>query len=197
MKMKRWLLALVAVTLTNMAFAGNTSELRGLIDLFFGGMEQQITSIETQSQQDSEMKQQALDVLKALKGGLINYDDHLNAGNLNETDKAIDKALNTTIPAIFNKIKNSSDEINAEITPVLKELASNIIKNQTEVPASKVKVDDCTDLLSIFAFLKADQDGTLSSRAARVIQAEQMETMMEAVFSTTDVIDLDDEYTPN
>jgi len=126
MKLKKWLCTLVAVGLTSAAFAGNTSELRILIVQFFAPMVQAEELITEPTEQQKEVFQ----LLKALKQGLLNYDTNLSKGVLQETDKAIDKAFKTTIPGILNKIKESSDEVTEELTPVINQLTNQILLNQ-------------------------------------------------------------------
>lgn len=175
MKFKKWMCTLAAVAFSTMAFAGNTSDLKVLIDQFFTPMEQ----VEQAGQNLSAEEQEILKTMKALKSGLLTYEEHLTANQLTETDKAIHVSLNTTIPAIFNKIQESSDEVADEMEPVLKKLTEDILNNQNQFKKEEINAEAGQGVILIFSYTKAEVDGVLLGRASRVMQQELIQMMQD------------------
>ena len=178
MKFRKMMLTLVAVLAASVTFAGNTSELRMFITQFFSQITMMISYAEDE---DAPEVVQLATVTKALKAGLLQYDTELTAGQLSEQGKIIDNAF-TQIPTILNKIQTSSNEIMDELAPVVGQLTTAVINNQTKVPAAQVDQDIALALMMYFAEAKAEQEGSLLGRASRVLQQEiqsAFEGMME------------------
>ncbi len=168
MKLRKMMLTLVAVLAASVTFAGNTSDLRVFITQFFSGITMMASYAEDE---DAPEVVQLMDTAKALKAGLLQYDTELTAGELSEQGKIIDNAF-AQIPTILNKIGTSSSEVMPELIPVIQQLTTAIIKNQTKVPASKVDQETALALMLFFAEGKAEQEGVLLGRASRVLQQE-------------------------
>ena len=110
----------------------------------------------------------------ALRAGLTNYAKALaNKKELTGTNAQIHEAFGK-VPAILNKIQNSSDEVYEELIPVLEQLTQSIKANQTKIPASNDQLDDETAvaLLASFCTYKAITEGDLTGRVMQIIQQE-------------------------
>ncbi len=167
----------VAVAASSLAFAGNTYDVKDLVTGFFSFTQQMPT---TELSPDEQM---AVNTAKALEKGLLTYAENLSKKELTATDKKIDTSLNTTIPAIFNKIQESSLEVQDELNNAVKELQTAVLSNQSEYKVSGAMVDQVAPgLLILFAYTKAEADGVLLGRASRVLQQElaaMFQTMLE------------------
>lgn len=175
MNLKKLFVTTTAVLVSAVAFAGNTSDTKVLIDQFFG-MTHQIDV----TQLDAEQQEQ-VNTFKALEAGLLAYEANLTAGSMTAKDQAIDTALNEQIPAVLNKIKESSDEVYDELFPLLQQLTQNVFSNQNTYTNAQVDLEESAPVLMwMFSYAKAEQDGVLLGRASRVLQAEMAQMMMGA-----------------
>ena len=181
MKLKKLCCTLVAVAVTSVAFAGNTSELKQLINGYFQPISQQIATMEMYgAMSDSEQEQltQQKKLLKAVWTGLLNYDEHVTAGTPNKYDEKITQAF-TQIPTILNGIKTSSREVEAPLTAALTTLTTNVIANQKQVDVSGVDTSTAVALLRNFAIYKAAQEDALSESVMEILGQEAIEQMMD------------------
>lgn len=169
----------VAVAASSLAFAGNTYEVKDLVTSFFSFINQAPT---TELSPDEQM---AVNTTKALEQGLLVYAENLSKKELTANDKKIDAALNTQIPGIFNKIQESSMEVQDELNAAVKDLQTVILRNQSQYQVSGPVVDQVAPgVLILFAYTKAEADGVLLGRASRVLQAElaaMLQNMLEGM----------------
>ncbi len=110
----------------------------------------------------------------ALRAGLTHYAKALAAKKeLTGTNAKIHETF-TKIPAILNKIQNSSDEVYEELIPALEQLNQNIQANQTKFEPNCEQLDNETAiaLLVSFCTYKAITEGDLTGRVMQVIQQE-------------------------
>ncbi len=176
MNLKKFFVTAAAVLVSAAAFAGNSSDTKTLIDQFFSGTEQiNVTEL------DAEQQEQ-LNTFKAMQAGLLAYEANLSADSMTAADKAIDAALNEQIPAVLNKIKESSDEVYDELFPLLQKLANDVFANQNAYTKAQIDLEESAPVLMwMFSYVKAEQDGVLLGRASRVLQAEMAQMMVGAM----------------
>ncbi|MGN0017235.1 MAG: hypothetical protein ACI37O_07865 [Candidatus Avelusimicrobium sp.] len=176
MNLKKFFATAAAVLISAAAFAGNSSDTKVLIEQFF-----KVPEIQKVGELDPE-QQLAINTMQALRDGLLVYEANLTANTMTEKDKAIDAALNEKIPAVLNKIKESSDEVYEELYPLLQQTANDIFANQTAYNKSQVDMEENAPVLIwMFSYLKAEHDGVLLGRASRVLATEMMQMMAGAV----------------
>ncbi|MCQ2411078.1 MAG: hypothetical protein MJ053_06405 [Elusimicrobiaceae bacterium] len=153
MKLKKLLCTLVAVIATSVAFAGNTSNLKYLINQTF----LQLERLE-EVQEVSAEEQVLVDAATALRAGLLNYEAKLTAGEqLTEKNAEMDRLFGQ-LPAIFNQINQESEEqLTATVTkamedflPVLNQLTNATLANQTSIGAGQVNSDVANALMGMF-----------------------------------------------
>ncbi len=165
------MLTVVAVLATSVAFAGNTSELRMFITQFFATINMMTSMAEDE---DAPEVVQLNQVTKALKAGLLKYEEELTAGDLSQHSQTIDDSF-TAITNTLNKIKESSSEVEDELMPQVEALTKAVLANQTKVQPQEVNQEMASALIMYFAQAKAEQEGTLLVRASRVLQQEMIE----------------------
>ena len=174
----------IAVAASSMAFAGNTYDVKDLVTGFFSFTEQMPTTELTPEEQ------MAVNTAKALEKGLLTYAENLSKRELTATDRKIDTTLNTQIPAIVNKIQESSLEVQDELNTAVKDLQTAVLANQSQYTVSGPVVDQVAPgLLILFAYTKAEADGVLLGRASRVLQQElaaMFQTMIEGMLEEDD-----------
>ena len=176
MNFKKMFCALVALAVTPMVFAGNTSDLAVALDnfssrepaiqqdddptyeselnKFFAGV-QEVLPQQTQKDKDTD---------NAIKAGLLKLFNDDEAGNLNENEQAIISTLFQEIPAAGVELEELSQNKNAtlgeleakykEVSDTINKLfgqaAGKIINNQTEITADKVNMERATQVTSLF-----------------------------------------------
>ena len=103
--------------------------------------------------------QTVLNTQKALTIGKLTFEAHRDLNSMTEDDKAIEKALESQIPAILNKIQKTSDEVYQELEPALGKLTDLLLKNQTVYPASSVDRETGVYLTMFLDILHAEEKG--------------------------------------
>lgn len=176
MNLKKFFVTAAAVLISAAAFAGNSSDTKVIIEQVFGSAKN-VNVAELDAEQ-----QEVFNTMQALKEGLLVYEANLTANTMTEKDKAIDTALNEQIPAVLNKIKESSDEVYDELYPLLQKTANDIFANQTKYDKSQVDMEENAPVIIwMFSYIKAEHDGVLLGRASRVLALEMMQMMAGAV----------------
>ncbi len=114
---------------------------------------------------------------KAITQSLMIFDAHKDANNLTDTDRAIETALNTTLPAIFNQIENPSDELGAELETAINGLSDILVTYQQLYPANMLDKDAANFITFNIALTYAAQNQLISQETAQIIAAGLMEAM--------------------
>ena len=170
--MKKLFVLLTALTLSTAAFAANASSNSALIE------ESVATGAQTVG--EGEVSQQTLkNTQQALQLGLMIFDAHRDLNQMTETDKAIEKALEKDIPAVFNKIKTTSDEVADEVEPLLSKLSGLLIANQPAYPKTAVDTDTATFITFITAITYTQGKGLLNETSAKVLNGELQAIMLQ------------------
>ena len=179
MKFKKMLCTLAAITLSSMAFAGNSSPLQvavndfssthttqqdeemdaktayqTIMDIFFDAIHQALP----------EKTQQDKDTDKAIKMGFFKLLCDDNASTLDENEQAIMAILFQDVPSIMEdmnaladdkdktirEVEEEQNKLIAKMNTLFASAAEKVIKNQTEVPASKVNAERAKQVTSLF-----------------------------------------------
>ena len=203
MQLKKWLCMFVALTTANAVFAG-TMFTKNLIRPALPAKTIQALMVPTRSagqypeksqleylinnaflgyellpllQPITEEMEPIVATAMALRAGLLAYAAEVTAGRqLTGNNKSIDEILQT-IPSIFNKIQNSSEEIADEILPVLEQLSNYVVANQNKVSKSEIDQEMASQLLMTFVYQKAELEGSLTMRVSRIFQQEVQELL--------------------
>lgn len=174
MKLKKWMLAVVAVLATGVAFAGNTSQLKYLINQTFLQLENL-----SQTQEVTAEQQPLVDAATALRAGLLNYEAQLSSGaELSGLNAKIDNAFKA-LPAVFNGLDvsqaTSEEEVEALLTPRAEQfntqcaqLAKDILQNQQKVNNADEEI--AGGLIQLFAMNKMLQEETLDENGTLIVQ---------------------------
>lgn len=190
MNFKKGIVALVAVTLTNFAFAGNTSKAQLMADQFVANQRQAAANIQHPTDDGATLQdfihnffgsldevgpmfnlpkaetEQAKKTDQAVEAGLITFANHLDTNSFNEQDKAIMQAFETDIPNFFQEMLSLQSEVDENMTiaemkakiqqltvkgeNLFKQIASNVVKNQTEVAADQVDITRAGTIMQVF-----------------------------------------------
>jgi len=161
----------VAIAASSLAFAGNTYDVKDIVTEFFSFTNQIATEELTAEEQ------QAVNVAKALEQGLLTYAENVSKQELTATDKKIDAALNTQIPAILNKIQESSLEVKDELEAAVKDLQAAVLSNQSQYKVSGPVADQVAPGLLIM-FMVYYWGASLQQELAAMFQT-MLEGMME------------------
>ena len=183
MKLKKWMLAVVAVLATSVAFAGNTSQLKYLSNQTFLQLENL-----SQTQEVTAEQQPLVDAATALRAGLLTYEAQLSSGaELTGLNAKIDAAFKA-LPAIFNGLDFSqiTSEEEAEqllapraeqFTTQCAQLAKNVLKNQQKV--NNVDEEIAGGLIQLFAMNKMLQEESLDETGTMIVQMTLASMAME------------------
>ena len=175
MHFKKMLCTLVAVTVTPMVFAGNSSPMQvamndfsarqvaqaeneityeQALDAFFEAIQQMLPA-KNQTDQDTD---------KAIKAGLLKMFQDDEASTLNENEQAIMTLLFQDIPAAGEELQTLAEnkdatlrqleekqaQIAARVNEMFAQVADKLVKNQTQVKADKVNKERATQVTSLF-----------------------------------------------
>lgn len=169
MNLKKLFVLAAALVVSTAAFAGNSSTNSALIEESVSAAANAV---------EEEMDPQILkNTQQAVTMGLMIFDAHRDLKSMTDTDKAIEKALETDIPAILNKIKTSSDEVYPELEPALGKLTDLLLKNQTVYPAASVDRETGVYMTMITAVMYAQGKGLLLGRVTEILTAELQAAM--------------------
>ncbi|WP_432634867.1 hypothetical protein [Candidatus Avelusimicrobium sp.] len=172
--MKKLFVLFTALMLSTAAFAANASSNSALIE--------ESVAAGAQAAQEGEVDQQTLkNTQQALQLGLLIFDAHRDLKQMTDTDKAIEKALEKDIPAAFNKIKTTSDEVADEVEPLLRKLSSQLIANQPAYPKTAVDEETATFITFITAITYTQGKGLLNETAAAVLNGELQAIMLQGM----------------
>ena len=172
--MKKLFVLLTALTLSTAAFAANASSNSALIE--------ESVSTGAQAVGEGEVSQQTLkNTQQALQLGLLIFDAHRDLNQMTETDKAIEKALEKDIPAVFNKIKKTSDDVADEVAPLLSKLSGLLISNQPAYPKTAVDADTATFITFITAITYTNKKGLLNETATTVLSGELQAIILQGL----------------
>lgn len=116
---------------------------------------------------------------KAIAQSIMIFDAHKDLNQLNDTDRAIETALNVTLPGIFNQIENPSETLGEEFDAALTNLADTLLTYQTVYPANLLDKDVAKVMTFNFALTYAVQKELVSQETAQIIIAGLLETIME------------------
>ena len=160
--MKKLFVLLTALTLSTAAFAANASSNSALIE--------ESVATGAQAVGEGEVSQQTLkNTQQALQLGLMIFDAHRDLNQMTEKD----------IPAVFNKIKTTSDEVADEVEPLLSKLSGLLIANQPAYPKTAVDTDTATFITFITAITYTQGKGLLNETSAKVLNGELQAIMLQ------------------
>lgn len=172
MNLKKLFVLVAALAVSTAAFAGNSSTNSALIE--------ESVSAAANAVEEDELDPQILkNTQQAVTMGLMIFDAHRDLKSMTDGDKAIEKALETDIPAILNKIKTSSDEVYPELEPALGKLTDLLLKNQTVYPAASVDRETGVYMTMITAVMYAQGKGLLLGRVSEILNAELQAAMTQ------------------
>lgn len=171
MNLKKLFVLTAALAVSTAAFAGNSSTNSALI-------EESVSAAASTVEETQVDPQVVKNTQQALTMGLMIFDAHRDLKSMTETDKAIEKTLETDIPAILNKIKTSSDEVYSELEPALGKLTDLLLKNQTVYPAAAVDRETGVYMTMITAVMYVQGKGLLLGKVSEILNAELQAAMM-------------------
>ncbi len=163
--MKKFFALFALLVFSTAAFAGNSSSNSALI-------EESVSTAASTIEDEGADPQLLKNTQQALTIGLMTFDAHRDLNSMTEDDKAIEKALESQIPAILNKIQKTSDEVYQELEPALGKLTDLLLKNQTVYPASSVDRETGVYLTMMTAIVYAQGKGLLLGRVTEILNAE-------------------------
>ncbi len=172
MKLKKFFALVAVLAFSSTVFAGNSSSNSALIE--------ESVSAAASAVNEEEVSPQVLkNTQQALTIGLMVFDAHRDLNSMTDADKSIEKALETQIPAILNKIQNTSDEVYEELEPALTNLTDLLLQNQTVYPAQTVDKETGVYMTMITAIVYAQGKGLLLGKVANILSAELQAAMAE------------------
>lgn len=171
MNLKKLFVLTAALAVSTAAFAGNSSTNSALI-------EESVSAAASTVEETQVDPQVVKNTQQALTMGLMIFDAHRDLKSMTEADKAIEKTLETDIPAILNKIKTSSDEVYSELEPALGKLTDLLLKNQTVYPAAAVDRETGVYMTMITAVMYVQGKGLLLGTVSEILNAELQAAMM-------------------
>lgn len=172
MKLKKFFALVAVLAFSSTVFAGNSSSNSALIE--------ESVSAAASAVNEEEVSPQVLkNTQQALTIGLMVFDAHRDLNSMTDADKSIEKALETQIPAILNKIQNTSDEVYEELEPALTNLTDLLLQNQTVYPAQTVDKETGVYMTMITAIVYAQGKGLLLGKVANILNAELQAAMAE------------------
>ena len=155
------------MALSTAAFAGNASSNSAMIE------ESVSSAAETVG---DEVDQKVLqNTQNAITVGLLVVDAHRDLNEMTENDTAISEAMEKTVPAILNKIQTSSDEVYEELQPVLQDLTTRVLKNQTIYPDKLIDRETAEGIMLLTAINQAQAKGLLSDNVAQILTMELLQ----------------------
>lgn len=116
---------------------------------------------------------------QAITQSLMIFDAHKAQNKLNDTDRAIETALNTTLPGIFNRVEEPSEELGTEMENAVTALAQTLMTYQDLYPANMLNLDVAKLITLSLAFQYAVQCDLISEQAAQIILAGLLAPTME------------------
>lgn len=171
MKLNKLLVLFAAMVLSTAAFAGNASSNSAMIE------ESVDTAASAVSGEGADEKT-VLNTQNAIKIGLLTVDVHRDLNEMTENDKAIVDLMEQKMPAILNKIEKSSDDVYEELQPVLQQLTTLILKNQTLYPDKLLDKETAEGIVFLTTINEANRKELLSETAAYVLGME----LQQAIF---------------
>lgn len=172
MNLKKLFVLVAALAVSTAAFAGNSSTNSALI-------EESVSAAASTVEETQVDPQVVKNTQQALTMGLMVFDAHRDLKSMTEGDKAIEKTLETDIPAILNKIKTSSDEVYSELEPAIGKLTDLLLKNQTIYPAAAVDRETGIYLTMLTAVMYVKGKGLLLGTVSEILNAELQGTIAE------------------
>lgn len=171
MNLKKLFTLFAVMAFSTVAFAGNSSSNSALI-------EDSVNTAAAAVDEEEVDPQIIKNTQQALSMGLMVFDAHRDLNAMTETDKAIEASLEKQIPAILNKIQNSSDEVYEELEPALTQLTELLLNNQNIYPASALDKQTGVYMTMITAFMYAQGKGLLLGKVTEVLSAEMQAAML-------------------
>lgn len=126
---------------------------------------------------DEEMMKKFEYTQQAISQSLMMYDAHKATNNLTDTDRAIETALNTTLPAIFNQVQTPSDELGTEMENAVTSLANTLLTYQTLYPANMLDQDIANLITVQLAVTYAAQKELIPAETAQILSLGLLEAM--------------------
>ena len=171
MKIHKLLVLLTAMALSTTVFAGNSSSNSAMI--------KESVSAAAEAVQDEEVSEEVLqNTTDAILAGLLQLDEDNERQELTENDKAILNLMEQKIPAILNKIQTTSDEVAEELDPVLKELTTLVLKNQTLFSEKQIDFESAKVMLFLTTINNADIKDLISDRVSQILAVELLLTIV-------------------
>ena len=134
---------------------------------------------QTEAKQDAQKEIYMLEL--AFAAGLQTIQAHSAAGTLTKQDKEILQIFTETVPALFNRIRYHSLEIEDEFLQISEMLARKIIANQNLYPAPK-NWQKATAFAAVFALADAQENNRINERVKQILAKEGREILSETLF---------------
>ena len=115
---------------------------------------------------------------KAVSQSLAIYQAHKDLNQLTDQDRAIDTALNVTLPGIFNQVENPSDGLDTELENAVTALANVLMTYQTLYPSNMLDMDYAKLAVITIALTHAAQNKLISEEVAQILIATLLESML-------------------
>ncbi len=115
---------------------------------------------------------------KAVTQSFTIYQAHKDLNQLNAQDKAIDKALNETLPRIYNQVESGNEALGVELENEIKALTNTLLTYQQLYPANMLSQDYAQVLTINVSILYAAQNKLISEEVAELLTETLMESMM-------------------
>lgn len=114
---------------------------------------------------------------QAITQSLMIFDAHKAQNELNDTDRAIETALNTTLPDIFNRVESPSTELGDEMENAVTSLAQTLLTYQELYPANMLNTEAAKLITLSLAIQYAAQHKLISETATQILA----EGLLEAI----------------
>lgn len=126
---------------------------------------------------DEEMMKKFEYTQQAISQSMMLYNAHKATNNLTDTDRAIETALNTTLPAIFNQVQTPSDELGTEMENAVVSLANTLLTYQTLYPANMLDQDIANLVTVQMAVMYAAQNELIPAETAQILSLGLLQAM--------------------
>lgn len=126
---------------------------------------------------DKEMMEKFEHTQQAISASLTIYNAHKATNSLTDTDRAIETALNTTLPAIFNQVENPREDLGTEMENAVTSLANTLLTYQELYPANLLDQDIANLITVQLAVTYAAQNELITPEVATILLAGFLEAL--------------------